>query len=731
MAEKPTYEELEQRIKEFENAESERKRAEEALQKAHDELEQRVEERTVDLKKERDFNKLLIQSSPVFFIAIDPDGKIMMVNDALLDAQKYTNDEVIGKYFLSFIPEREHSELLKRFEKLSSHHEIASGENYLLTKDGREIFTEWHNRLVFDKNGELDFVFGFGFDITDRRAKEEELRKHREHLEELIKERTANLKITNEQLKKEIKDRKKTEDALRESEVRLAESNQLLAGVLEHTHMMAVFLDPRFNFIWVNHAYADTCNQEPSFFPGKNHFDLYPHEENQAIFQRVVDTGESFFVAAKPFEFPDQPKRGVTYWDWSLIPVKDGTGKVTGLVFTLAEVTERIQAEEERDKFEFQLRQTQKMDAIATLAGGIAHEFNNALTSVIGNSQLLEMDFPDNKTVTGYTEAMMSSSHRMANLTSQLLAYSQGGRYQAKTISLNNFVEDALHIIKPNVDPSIRLETGLPRDVFSVKADPAQMQMVLSAIVGNSSEAIEGEGRIRIITSNKEIDATFAKNHPELNPGNYVCLTVEDDGKGMDAETLNKIFDPFYTTKFMGRGLGMAAVFGIIRNHDGWITVDSELNKGTIIHIYLPGIEAEEIEKETIVESATEMPKGEGTILIIEDEEMVMNVIRDVLERLGYRMLGAKTGREAVEIAETFDGDIALAILDIKLPDIQGDKVYPLIMKARPNLKVIVCSGYSIDIARGILDAGAQDFIQKPFNVKDLSQKLRKILEKK
>ncbi len=731
MAEKPTYEELEQRIKEFENAESERKRAEEALQKAHDELEQRVEERTVDLKKKRDFNKLLIQSSPVFFIAIDPDGKIMMVNDALLDAQKYTNDEVIGKYFLSFIPEREHSELLKRFEKLSSHHEIASGENYLLTKDGREIFTEWHNRLVFDKNGELDFVFGFGFDITDRRAKEEELRKHREHLEELIKERTANLKITNEQLKKEIKDRKKTEDALRESEVRLAESNQLLAGVLEHTHMMAVFLDPRFNFIWVNHAYADTCNQEPSFFPGKNHFDLYPHEENQAIFQRVVDTGESFFVAAKPFEFPDQPKRGVTYWDWSLIPVKDGTGKVTGLVFTLAEVTERIQAEEERDKFEFQLRQTQKMDAIATLAGGIAHEFNNALTSVIGNSQLLEMDFPDNKTVTGYTEAMMSSSHRMANLTSQLLAYSQGGRYQAKTISLNNFVEDALHIIKPNVDPSIRLETGLPRDVFSVKADPAQMQMVLSAIVGNSSEAIEGEGRIRIITSNKEIDATFAKNHPELNPGNYVCLTVEDDGKGMDAETLNKIFDPFYTTKFMGRGLGMAAVYGIIRNHKGWITVDSELNKGTIIRIYLPAIKAEDVKKATIVESATEMPKGEGTILIIEDEEEVMNVIRAVLERLGYRMLEAKTGREAVEIAETFDGDIALAILDIKLPDIQGDKVYPLIMKARPNLKVIVCSGYSIDIARGILDAGAQDFIQKPFNVKDLSQKLRKILEKK
>ncbi len=152
------------------------------------------------------------------------------------------------------------------------------------------------------------------------------------------------------------------------------------------------------------------------------------------------------------------------------------------------------------------------------------------------------------------------------------------------------------------------------------------------------------------------------------------------------------------------------------------------MNKGTIIRIYLPAIEAEKIKKEAIVESTTEMPKSDGTILIIEDEEMVMNVIRVVLERLGYRMLEAKTGREAVEIAKPFDGDIDLALLDIKLSDIRGDKVYPLIMEARPNLKVIVCSGYSIDTARDILDAGAQDFIQKPFNVKELSQKLRETL---
>ncbi|KKK82593.1 hypothetical protein LCGC14_2801830, partial [marine sediment metagenome] len=246
------------------------------------------------------------------------------------------------------------------------------------------------------------------------------------------------------------------------------------------------------------------------------------------------------------------------------------------------------------------------------------------------------------------------------------------------------------------------------------------------------SEAIEGDGRIRVITSNEEIDAEFAKSQPELNPGRYVCLTVEDDGKGMDEEALNKIFDPFYTTKFIGRGLGMAAVYGIIRNHNGSISVESDLGKGTVVRIYFPAFEDKEEELSEKPSEEARVISGTGTILVIEDEETVMNVIRSVLARLGYRMLEAKTGKEAIEISKTFDGDIDLALLDIKLPDIWGDKVYSQIMEARPNLKVIVCSGYSIDgPAQTILDDGAQGFIQKPFTVATLSEKLKRVLEGK
>jgi len=201
----------------------------------------------------------------------------------------------------------------------------------------------------------------------------------------------------------------------------------------------------------------------------------------------------------------------------------------------------------------------------------------------------------------------------------------------------------------------------------------------------------------------------------------------------MDEETKSRIFELFFTTHFMGRGLGMAAVYGIIRNHDGAIKVDSELGKGTKVRIYLPAIEAEkEVEKKTVSRPDLQLPKGDATILAIEDEEDVMMLFRKVLERLGYRVLQAETGKKAIRLAKIFDGQIDLAILDIKLPDMSGDKVYPLIMEARPDLKVVVCSGYTLEgPPQDILDAGAEGFVQKPFHIATLAEKLKEVLEGK
>ena len=380
-------------------------------------------------------------------------------------------------------------------------------------------------------------------------------------------------------------------------------------------------------------------------------------------------------------------------------------------------------------KMERQLRQTQKMEAISALSGGIAHQFNNALSGITGNIDLLEIDFSGDETVGRFTRAIKNSADRMTKLTAQLLAYAKGGKYLVKNMSLSAFVKETLPLLKHTIDSAINVDTDIPPGILNVEADPAQMQMVLSAVLTNASEALEGKGRIRIACKNEQITDETAENHPGLKPGNYACLTVSDDGKGMDEETRDRIFEPFFTTKFEGRGLGMAAAYGIVKNHDGWISVDSELGRGTVVKICLPVVE---ISAKKRAKSKTELIKGTGTILVIEDEKPIMDVTRSILERLGYHVLEAETGQMAINVVQSFDGVIDLALLDILLPDMSGDTIYPLLMEARPNLKVIVFSGYAKEgPIQKLLDEGAQDFIEKPFKIAELSQKLKKALKGK
>jgi len=450
-------------------------------------------------------------------------------------------------------------------------------------------------------------------------------------------------------------------------------------------------------------------------------------EETRAYRRRVVSGGTLDVETVRR-------KKDGSRIDVSLrsAPVTVGNARVGDFVI-YCDISPRKQAEKERARLESQLQQSRKMEAIATLAGGIAHEFNNALMGIMGNIELLKMELPEDERRAKYFEAMNESGHRMSRLTDQLLAYSEGGKYNAKNLKLDDFVIETLPILQHDLSPEVRVETHFPK-VSYIRADHAQMQMVLSAIVANSNEAIEDEGLIRIAAETKDIDEDFTKQHPGLKPGSYVCLTIKDNGKGMGEETKDGIFEPFFTTKFQGRGMAMAAVYGIIKSHDGAITVDSEPDKGTVVRIYLPAISAESREQgaKAVKQPEVEIAMGEGTVLVIEDEKPLVDLFRQILERLGYRVLVAETGKEAVELAKTFDGQIDLALLDIKLPDMDGGRVYPLIMEARPDLKVIVCSGYSIHgPAQDILDAGAEGFIQKPFLIAPFAEKLKEVLEGK
>jgi len=263
------------------------------------------------------------------------------------------------------------------------------------------------------------------------------------------------------------------------------------------------------------------------------------------------------------------------------------------LLANLDRCFEKIQLENEKKHLEAQLFQTQKMEAISVLAGGIAHEFNNALFGITGNVDLIEFDFPNDKKIKDYIAPMKNSTSRMAELTAQLMAYARGGKNQEETFSLSKFIIDTLPLIQYSMNPSIYIDTELSLDSSPVKGDLAQLQMVLSALLINAYEAIDEKGRIRVSVRDEEVDGGFIGSGIDLKPGSYVFIIIEDNGQGMDRETKNKIFEPFFSTKLQGRGLGLAAVYGIIKNHNGWIFIDSKPGCGTVVRIFLPAVNEE------------------------------------------------------------------------------------------------------------------------------------------
>ena len=407
----------------------------------------------------------------------------------------------------------------------------------------------------------------------------------------------------------------------------------------------------------------------------------------------------------------------VQYLEQRSSPLEDPSGRFVGIVCVIRNATMRKRAEEA-------LRVASRMEATATLAGGIAHDFNNLMVAVLGNAELLRIQFADHPDELKKLDNIRTAAQRAGELAQQMLAFARGGKYKPAVINLNDVVREVLQLEEGSVPSGVRMKPNLDADVWNVKADSTQMSQVVLNLCLNAVEAIQGNGLITVATSNLDVDECFADAHQGLHPGHHVCLSVEDTGNGMSPDTLSKVFEPFFTTKLRGRGLGLAAVYGIVKNHNGHISAHSEQSRGSVFKIYLPAVM---VEAEKMAKPESEIPTGSETVLIIDDEEIVLDVVKQTLQYLGYRVLTAHNTEEALELSRTFDTEIHLALLDVGA---DGGETYSLLTKQRPQIKVIVCSGCEPNSAsQSLLDAGARAFLQKPFRMHTVAREVRNVLD--
>jgi PAS domain S-box-containing protein len=410
-------------------------------------------------------------------------------------------------------------------------------------------------------------------------------------------------------------------------------------------------------------------------------------------------------------------------FDSHVQPLKGSDGQLLGVIGVALDITDRKHLAD-------QLRVSQKMQAVGELAGGVAHDFNNLLMIVKGHAEML-LDRIDSSSARHNLEQIQGATERAATLTRQLLAFSRKQVLQPKVLDLNDVVAGMIKMFARVIGENIDLAFLPGSKLAPVKADPGQVEQVLLNLVVNARDAMPDGGRLTIETCNVELDSVSASQHPVMEAGSYVMLIVTDTGCGMDAGTQARIFEPFFTTKGQGKGtgLGLATVYGVVKQSGGFIWVYSEVDHGSTFKIYLPQVKAD-LERGVPEKTSRGSHPGTETILFVEDEESVRELVRDYLGKSGYRVLEAPDGVQALEIAAAHRGPIHILVTDVVMPRLSGRELATRITAARPEIKVLYISGYTDDsiFRHGVLEGGVA-FLQKPFNLKDLAQKIRQVLD--
>jgi two-component system cell cycle sensor histidine kinase/response regulator CckA len=645
------------------------------------------------LERSRREMETVISTTPALIVMVDSRGRILLINRALQELTGFRREDLLGKPVLETLVSPEWREEVRA--RWSDPRSPSFKEPFtfpLVTAQGAQRLIEWRCAAVPAPEGEGQIILATGLDITERVLLEQELRDRSNLLEHVLTTSPTVVYI-----------------------VRPSERGNELVWVSGNVEEITGYS--------VNEA------MEPGWWERN----LHPEDR-----ERMLDGARRFWRVGKRLftsRYRFLKKDGNYMWVRDDIRVlKDERGEPVEAVGAWTDITLAMKAEEEARKLQEQLLQSQKMEAVGRLAGGVAHDFNNMLTVIRGYAEVALQRLRPEDPLYEDLQEIMAAADRSSELTRQLLAFSRKQTIAPRPLDLNEHIEQARKLLGRLLGEDITLELALEGGLWQVFMDPAQVDQILANLLVNSRDAMPKGGSVIVETMNVLLDETYCKVHPGSIPGDYVLLAVTDTGCGMTKETLEKAFEPFFTTKAEGKGtgLGLSTVYGIVKQNQGLIYLYSEPGAGTTVKIYIPRY-AGGGEMEEEVGRPKSLPVGEReTILLVEDEASLRKLAARMLKDLGYQVLEASSPKEALELCESYKGNVDLLFTDVVMPLMNGRELSERIREMRPGVRTLFMSGYTSNAIahHGVLEPG-MEFIQKPFSMRELALRVKEALAKK